>query len=66
VVSPRVGPLDEAEVIREFLKAVSAPGPGGRLMAQQLGQAGTLSVARCEPFRSPIGKMVPFYVAPKE
>jgi hypothetical protein len=35
-------------------------------MAEQLAQARTLTVVRREPFRSPIGKMLPLCVAPRE
>jgi hypothetical protein len=66
VVSPRVGELHEQTVITTFLNAVREGGAGGRLMAEQLAQARTLTVVRREPFRSPIGKMLPLCVAPRE
>ena len=66
VIRPEVGPVDDATVVRTFLTAMSRSGAGGTLMAQQLEQAGTLSVIRREPHRSPIGKMIPLFVVPKE
>ena len=65
-IRPKVGPLDEATVVRTFLAAMSQADTGGALMAQQLEQAGTVSVVRQEPHRSPVGKMIPLFVVPKE
>ncbi len=65
-IRPEVGPLDEPTVVRTLLTAMSRAGAGGSLMAQQLEQAGTVSVIRQEPHRSPIGKMNPLFVVPKE
>jgi hypothetical protein len=66
VVSPRIGGVDESTVVATVLDAIRANGAGGRLMAEQLAQAGSLTVLRREPFRSPIGKMLPLFVIRKE
>lgn len=62
VASPRLGELNHQAVTETFLDAMSATGAGGRLMAEQLKQADTVSVLRREPYRSPIGKMLPLHV----
>jgi len=65
VVSPRLGPLDEARVIGAALAALGRGNAGNRLMAGQLDQARTLRVLRREPFLTPAAKVLPFYVVPR-
>lgn len=61
-VSPRVGPVDEGAVVEALLSAIHAGGAGGRLMANRLREAKTLSVMRCEPFQTPAAKVMPLFV----
>lgn len=65
LVSPRLGPLDEAEILHTVLDAFSRLGPGGRLMAGQLEQARALRVQRREPLLTPAAKVLPLFVAPR-
>ena len=61
-VSPKIGPVDETAVVEAVLVAISKGGPGGRLMANRLREAKTLSVMRREPFQSPAAKVMPLFV----
>jgi hypothetical protein len=65
-VSPRLGTMRDSDVVTALLNGIRADGAGGRLMAEQLAQAQCISVVRREPIRSPIGKMLPLVVIPKE
>ena len=61
-VSPKIGPVDETAVVEAVLVAIHKGGPGGRLMANRLREAKTLSVMRREPFQSPAAKVMPLFV----
>jgi hypothetical protein len=62
VVSPRVGALDEAEVVATALRALGA-GPGHRRMMSDIWQAGeTLRVERREPYVTSALKVLPLHI----
>jgi hypothetical protein len=61
IVSPRIGPVDDAEVIETFLKAVGSS-DWSRRMAETWQQAGTLRVLRRDPYATPAGKILPLHV----
>lgn len=56
VVAPAVPPAPGAEVIATVLDSLAGLGAGQRLMADQWAQAGTLRVARREPYVTAAGK----------
>jgi hypothetical protein len=66
LVSPRVGAVDEKDVIDKVMQVleISHRG-GGRIMAQQWRQAGTLRVVRREPYETPSSKILPLHVLQK-
>jgi len=61
-VSPQVGPVDDGAVVEAVLGAIHKGGSGGRLMANRLREAKTLSVMRREPFQTPAAKVMPLFV----
>jgi hypothetical protein len=61
VVSPRIGPIDDAEVMAAFVKAVGST-DWSRRMAETRQQAGTLRVIRREPYATSAGKILPLHV----
>ena len=61
VVSPRVGPLAEGDVVETVL-AVVAAGPKWREMTATLwGDGDTVEVVRREPYPTPAGKLHAFH-----
>jgi len=64
-VSPSVGPVDEAAVCARLLAELGRGGPSTHFHAALLAQAGTLQVLRASPLATRVGKVLPFYVAPK-
>jgi hypothetical protein len=62
LVSPRVGPLDEAAVLAATRAALDQGPAGQRLAALLWGQADLLRVRRDEPRPTPRGKVLPFQV----
>jgi len=62
VVSPEVGPLDDGEVIREFLRAVGEGDRGLRHFAQRWEKSSALRVVRAEPTLTARGKLMPVRV----
>jgi hypothetical protein len=60
--SPRLGPLDEAEVAAAALDFLGSEGPAERMMADIWGGGGTLEVVRREPEVSRVGKVLPLHV----
>jgi hypothetical protein len=66
VVSPRLGELDEEEVARTFLEAISA-GPAYRaMMAEAWRAGGALRVARREPHTTSTAKVQPLAVVARD
>jgi hypothetical protein len=61
VVSPRVGPLRDEEVVTEALAFLREPRPN-RLMADFWAQSGSLRVARREPHVTSGGKIQPLHL----
>ena len=62
VVSPRVGALDEREVIDEFLRAVRARHPSLGEAIRLWKDSRSLRVVRAEPLLTPRGKLMPVRV----
>jgi len=60
--SPRLGPLDEAEVAAAALDFLGSEGPAERMMADIWSGGGTLEVVRREPEVSRVGKVLPLHV----
>jgi hypothetical protein len=63
LVSPGLGPLDEAEIRRTFLAALAKDGIDG-LSAAMWERAGTVSVRRERPIPTAAGKILPFHLQP--
>lgn len=63
VVSPRVGPLDDAAVLATVLHGIKLTHPlGGELMTEQWRQADILRVVRREPYETRTQKVPPLHV----
>jgi hypothetical protein len=60
LISPEVGPLDEAAVIRIVLAELSRMGHAYRVMAGMWAGAGVLAVRRQRPLVTGRGKVLPF------
>jgi hypothetical protein len=60
--SPRLGPLDEAQVAAVALDFLGSEGPAERMMADIWTRGGTLVVVRREPEVSRVGKVLPLHV----
>ena len=61
-VSPDVGELDEAEVIRTILDGLGEGRQGRGMMARIWSDANTLRVARKHPFMTAGGKLLPLHI----
>lgn len=61
VASPRLGDLDEREVIERILDTLRAY-PGGAMMTELWRQGQTLRVLRREPFRTESAKILPLHL----
>jgi len=64
VVSPRVGDVDENDLVNTMLKALE-PYPGGDVMSGQWLQSGTLRVIRTEPYTTASAKILPLHISKK-
>lgn len=62
IVSPGVGPVNEAAVRRVFLDGLRATGSPEHLMAQTWERAGSVSVRRQSPIATRAGKILPFHL----
>ena len=62
VVSPRIGDLDEARVIRTALQTLGSARRGADLMAGVWRNAETLRVVRREPYATSGTKVLPLHV----
>ena len=65
VVSPNVGDIDEAQVVRVALETLGAA-RGSDKMAGVWGHADTLRVVRREPYATRAAKVLPLHVASGE
>ncbi len=63
LVSPRVGPIDAAEVRATFLARLDAQGEVERHMAAHWREVQAPDVQRREPIATPAGKIFPFHLA---
>ena len=62
IVSPRIGAVDDAEVVRVVLGALGS-GPGFRgMMAGIWAEGQVLQVERREPYTTPTAKILPLHV----
>jgi hypothetical protein len=62
VASPRIGPLDEAEVIGVALGAIDAPSHGAVGRGERWRSAGTMSLQRREPYATGASKILSLHV----
>jgi hypothetical protein len=60
IVSPSLGPLDDAELVRAFLDAVGGPGAAARVMSSAWRAAETVRVERRAPSVGASGKIAHF------
>ena len=58
VISPRVGVLDDSEVVRAVLEALGRSSGSARIAADGWAQAGSLRVRRADPVWNPRGKFM--------
>lgn len=63
VVSPRVGPVDEREVIREALGFLERSGPAEKEMAAAWRAGETVEVVRAEPRVTSMAKVLPLHLS---
>jgi hypothetical protein len=63
VVSPRLGPLDSADVVRETLAFFDGRGRAEQVMAGLWRTSGTLEVVRAEPHVTRASKVLPLHLA---
>jgi hypothetical protein len=62
IVSPSVGPVDDARVIQTFIEGLREPGqPRSFFLPPLWEQAGTIQVVRREPIVTAGGKLLPFH-----
>jgi hypothetical protein len=62
IVSPSVGPVDDARVIHTFIEGLRQPGrPRSFFLPPLWEQAGTIQVVRREPIVTAGGKLLPFH-----
>ena len=62
VISPAVGPVDEAAVVEAAIDYLVAQGAGGAMMAGVWRDSGTLRVERREPHMTRASKITPLHV----
>ena len=62
VVSPRVGAIDEQEVVSTILSALERGGPRAAGVAKVWANAGSLRVVRREPYGTTAAKVLPIHV----
>jgi hypothetical protein len=62
VVSPRVGPVDERQIVDVVLSTLSRGGPGAEDVSNIWRGAGTLRVVRREPYATAASKVLPIHV----
>ena len=63
VISPAVGPVDEAAVADTAIEYLESQGTGGAMMAGVWRDSGTLRVERREPYMTRASKITPLHVA---
>ncbi|HEX7475152.1 MAG TPA: hypothetical protein VF318_04230 [Dehalococcoidales bacterium] len=61
-VSPRLGPIDEAELVKTVLTELSKGKDTQRMMADIWSRAHTLRIKRVEPFATGRGKLMPLHI----
>jgi hypothetical protein len=66
LVSPRIGPVDDARVREALLEALGAAGGFDRVGAAIWRSAGTVQVRRQWPLPTTAGKVLPFHVARRQ
>jgi hypothetical protein len=65
VVSPRLGPIDEARVVATVLQFLASPSGAHKMMADFWEQANTLRVVRREPHATSASKILPLHLIRK-
>lgn len=61
-VSPRVGPVNEGEIIATILRVLHSYPGSKKMMADRWREAGTLRVVRAEPHSTAAGKILPLHI----
>jgi hypothetical protein len=62
LVSPEVGEVDEAELVKTIISELSKGKDTQRMMAEVWSQAGTLRVKRQRPLTTAAGKLLPLHI----
>lgn len=62
IVSPKIGPVDEAKVAQAFLNELSRNGGYGQVGAEMWRRAQTVEVSRECPIATKAGKILPFHL----
>jgi hypothetical protein len=61
-VSPRLGPLDERQLVQTVLSFLGSRSRGDRMMAERWQQGRTLEVVRQDPLTTPASKILALHV----
>jgi hypothetical protein len=65
IVSPKLGNIDDNEIIKTILNELNKGTDGQRMMAKIWSEAGTLRVKRMNPFTTSGGKLLPLHIEKK-
>jgi len=66
VVSNRLGPLSESELLQTTLDFLGSRARENRMMVERWKEGGTLVVKRSEPHVTKAAKLLPLHILPKE
>jgi hypothetical protein len=66
VVSPRVGQIEDTQLVASVLETLAGSAPGARMMAGAWRSAGTLRVVRREPYATGAAKIQTLHIARQE
>lgn len=62
IVNPKVGDIDEVELIETVLNELAKGADTQRMMAQVWSQSKTLRVKRIQPYTTDVGKLLPLHI----
>jgi hypothetical protein len=62
LVSPKLGPIDESDMINTILTELSQGTDSQRMMTNVWAQAGTLQIKRTQPYTTAGGKLMPLHI----
>jgi hypothetical protein len=63
LISPRVGPVDEAKLVGEVLQFLGSRSRANRMMSERWREGQTLEVERREPYKTSSSKILPLHIA---